>query len=475
LIGPDYARLWFGQAVSSLGDVVFGTTLMLWVGTELARGKAWAPAAVSGVLMAIGAAMLFVGPLAGVLVDRWDSRRTALGTEVVRGCLAGALTAVSFLPVHVLPTVVWLVVVYVAVFGLNVAGQFFQPARLTLIRDILTGEVDRARAAGIAQATSQTVTIIGPPLAAPLLFTVGVQWALLFNTLSYAVSYWALRSVPSRSEEPEPAGGSGAGAVAGAEASARSQKPRGGLFAEFAEGLRFFRGNRTLVTLLTVAVIGQCGIAPLDTLNVFFVTGNLHASTQLYGYLGMALGVGGLVGALGTGLMVRRFGARTVAWTGIVTMGVLLAGYSRLGSFWAALIVLFLLAIPMTMVNTAVAPLLMGAAPREFVGRTAAVFNPVNQLAGMGATIGAGWLLSSVLRHFDATVAGVRLGPVDLIFLVAGGLIICSGLYARTALRPETEPGQPGSGDAGLGEEGEQVERPAPAPAGQHPAVQVGE
>ena len=445
LINPDYARLWFGQAVSSLGDMVFITTLVLWVGTVLTRGHPWAPAAVSGVLVAIGVATLLFGPLAGVLVDRWDARRTALGTEVVRGILAGLLTAVVFVPVTDLPIGVWLVLIYVIVFGLNVASQFFQPARFTMIRDIVSGEVDRARAAGIAQATAQTVTIIGPPLAAPLLFTVGVQWALLFNALSYVVSFIAIRAVRSGSPETM---------------SDRGRREHAGLRAEFVAGLRFFRGNKTLVTLLSIAVISQCGIAPLDTLNVFFVTDNLNASTQLYGYMGMVLGVGGVLGALCSGRMVRWFGARNVTWAGIVLLGVLLIVYSRQTAFSAGLVVLFLLAIPMTMVNTAVAPLLLGAAPREYVGRTTAVFTPVNRLAGMLATVVAGWLLSSVLRDFDVSVAGVRLGPVDLIFLVAGGLIIISGLYARTALRRAVVA--PGS-------DAETTDRPVPDPAGGTP------
>jgi MFS family permease len=420
LINPEYARLLFGQAVSSLGDMVFSTTLVLWVGTVLAKGQPWAPAAVSGVLVAIGAAMLLVGPLAGVLVDRWDSRRTALGTEVVRGATVGLLTAVSFVPVRDLPIGVWLGLIYVVVFALNVTSQFFQPARLTLIRDIVTGDVDRARAAGIAQATSQTVTIIGPPLAAPLLFTVGVQWALLFNTLSYVVSFMALRRVPRTAPEVTPA---------------RPRPERPGVRAEFVAGLRFFRGSKILVTLLLVAVVAQLGVAPLDTLNVFFVSSNLHASAHLYGYLGMALGIGGVVGALCTGRLVRWFGTRTVTWAGIVVLGVLLVAYSRLTVFSLAVIVLFLLAIPLTAVNTTVAPLLLGAAPREFVGRTTAVFNPVNQLAGMLATVVASWLLSSVLHDVTITLPGIRLGPIDLIFLVSGALIITSGLYARTALR----------------------------------------
>ncbi|MDF9807434.1 MFS family permease [Streptomyces sp. HB372] len=108
LISPDFTRLWFGQAVSSIGDMVFSTTLMLWVATVLAKDESWAPAAVSGVLVAGGTAVLVVGPIAGVFVDRWDKIRTMLGTEVLRGGLVALLAAVSFLPADALPAGVWL-------------------------------------------------------------------------------------------------------------------------------------------------------------------------------------------------------------------------------------------------------------------------------------------------------------------------------------------------------------------------------
>lgn len=125
LINRDYTRLWFGQAVSSVGDAVFSTTLVLWVATVLAKDESWAPMAVSGVLMASSAAVLVIGPLAGVFVDRWDKVATLLRTEVVRGALVALLTVVSLLPTDALPKGVWLGVVYVTVLLLHAAGQFF--------------------------------------------------------------------------------------------------------------------------------------------------------------------------------------------------------------------------------------------------------------------------------------------------------------------------------------------------------------
>jgi MFS family permease len=437
LINRDYTRLWFGQAVSSVGDAVFSTTLVLWVATQLGKGKSWAPEAVSGVLLATSVAVLCVGPIAGVFVDRWDKRRTMLRTETLRGALVAALTLVSFLPTHALPIALWLALVYATVLVLNSASQFFSPARFTVIADLVTGEADRARAAGIAQATGETAWIVGPPLAAPLLFTVGLQWALLFNALSYAVSWAAIRSVRAGAAEAvEQTGLSSepAPAESAAPAGRTDDTEQTGLFKEFTAGLRYFGRSRFLVALLMLAVIGQFGIGALDTLNVFFTTRNLHASAHLYGYLGMAMGVGGITGALCGGRAVQWIGARRTTWVGLLVSGALLVAYARQTTFLGGVVLLYVFAVPLTMLNTAMSPLLIAAAPPAYRGRIVAVFYPVTQLASMLAAVLAGWLAGTVLRGVSFSVAGAHFGPLDTIFAFSGIVVVLSGLYARAAL-----------------------------------------
>src|SRR5205809_7051971 len=84
LVNRNFAKLWYGQAVSAIGDTVFGTTLVLWVSQVLVRGSAWAPAAVSGILVAAGAAVGLGGHVAGVFVDRWNRKLTMMRTEAIR-------------------------------------------------------------------------------------------------------------------------------------------------------------------------------------------------------------------------------------------------------------------------------------------------------------------------------------------------------------------------------------------------------
>jgi len=132
--------------------------------------------------------------------------------------------------------------------------------------------------------------------------------------------------------------------------------------------------------------------------------------------------------------MVRWIGARALTWSGLLAAGVLAASYALQRSFPVGLVILAIYAMPIAMLNTAVAPLLLDAAPREYLGRVMAVFTPINQLASMTAVVISGWLSSTVLRNFRASFAGVTLNSVSLIFIVAGGLIFVSGIRAFAAL-----------------------------------------
>jgi hypothetical protein len=87
VINRDFALVWLAQALSNLGDFVFTTTLVLWVGADLLPGSSLAPLAVSGLLVTTAVPNLLVAPWAGVLVDRLPKRGVMLFMDAVRACL----------------------------------------------------------------------------------------------------------------------------------------------------------------------------------------------------------------------------------------------------------------------------------------------------------------------------------------------------------------------------------------------------
>lgn len=432
LINRNYTYLFYGQLVSSLGDYVFDTTLSLWIATVLLAGKSYAPAAVSGVLVAVSAATFLVGPIAGVFVDRWDKRRTMLAADLIRASVIAVLIAVALLPRDALPVPVMLAAIYLVVFVNSAVSQFFGPSRMALIGRIVPGDEARAKAAGWSQAAMYGAAIVGPPLAAPLLFTFGDQWALVLDMLSFLASYLLVRRITV----PAPTA---------AEPAAPSPMGIGGVVADLRSGLRVVAGNRTVRTLIVAIVVLTLGTGALNALLVFFVPDNLHADSSWYGLLGMGEGIGGVVGSLVAGRFCRRFGDIRVLCTGLILVGAGVMVFARLGSLWPAVLTLALLGLPMGAVNVALSPILLRATPADYLGRTIAVINPSQQLASIVATLTAGWLASTVLHGFDATALGLHFGRIDLIFLVSGVLFVCTGAYTTWSLRdtagaPRREP-----------------------------------
>src|SRR5579872_5532288 len=89
-INRNFLFLWIGQTISLLGDTIFDLTLVVWVATTFIQ-YSWTPLAVSGILAFATLPIVVVGPLAGVLVDRWDKRQTMLWMDIRRFLLVMVL------------------------------------------------------------------------------------------------------------------------------------------------------------------------------------------------------------------------------------------------------------------------------------------------------------------------------------------------------------------------------------------------
>jgi MFS family permease len=416
-INRNFALLWSGQSISNVGDFVFDTTLILWIGTIIAGGQTWAPLAVSGVLVATAVPIFLIGPIVGVFVDRWNKRRTMLAMDASRAILIALLLLVAL---GTLPIFWQLGAIYAVVFLASACAQFFNPARFTLIGDIVE-EPYRARASGLGQTTMNLAKIIGPPIAAPLLFTIGVQWALIVNSLSFVVSFLAILAVhvPPSSQN--------------AEATQHES-----FFQEFSAGIRFFASNHVLVTVLISIILVVLGLGCIDALGVFFVTQNLHVSADLFGFMAAAVGAGAVVGAILASMFAQRLGEARTFWLGLIATGIVILLLARMTSFPLGVACFALAGLVIAPVNVAVGPLVLHATPREFVGRVIAVIDPLQALTSILSISLAGTLASTLLSGFHTTILNIAFGPIDTIFTGTGILTILGGLYAMRSLRGVT-------------------------------------
>ncbi|WP_236023182.1 MFS transporter [Dictyobacter formicarum] len=421
-INRNFGLLWFGQAISNLGDMIYLVTLSLWIATIIAENQPWAPAAVSGVMFVAALPTLLLGPVAGVFVDRWDKRLTMMRADMIRAVLIFLLiplTGLMPLPfvAEPLPAFWQIGAVYAVVLAASICSQFFSPARFTILSEIIP-ESQRAHASSMEQTSSSFVKIIGPFLAAPLLFVLGIQWALVANALSFVVSFVAILLVRIPVENQK----------------SHEERVSVGFLREFKEGMEFYRKSRLMFTLLVAVLIVTLGTGAFDALLVFFFQKNLHAPTSLFGTLPMAIGAGSVLGAILAGLLAKYLRFSVIMWLSLYIIGFLLILFALQNTLWLALVLLFLVGLPLGTLNTAFGPLLMETIPHEIMGRVMSVFSTSQTISSLISVSLAG-LLGTLLVGLHINVLGMAFGPYDTIYVGTGIFFILGAFYAMVNLR----------------------------------------
>ena len=422
LINRAFAHLWLGQAISLTGDLVLEITILLWISTDLLKGKGYAPAVTSGLLMIVSVTTVAVAPLAGVLVDRWhDKRLVMLRADLVRATMMGLLVGVAILPSDVLTTTEKLLALAVMVAITTASSQFFAPARFVVITDAVPPE-DRATAFAYAQASTALAMMLGPPLASFLVVYTSAGWAFAVNGMSFLASYVAIRTMhldPVASSDPD-----------------RSvRQPRRSIAAEFRDVLDLMRNNVFLATLLVVAALIAVGAGALTALDVYFVREDLGASASAVGLIVAAQGVGIITGGLAGSKLARLVGSLNVFVWSLILFGGSLVAYSRLTDLVPAIALAAVIGLALGVLNTVTFALIAKMVSREHLGRVTGILNPVNHLATVFAMVGSGLLVSTVFQSLDWRWGILHLRRIDTIYLASGVIATMAGIYAAIKLR----------------------------------------
>ena len=282
----DFRMLWLGQVVSQLGDWFDTIALFTLVLKLTGSGRA-----VGLVLVARFLPSVVLGPLSGVLADRFDRRHIMIASDVAR-----ALVVLGFLFVRS-PEHVWLV--YLLTVLQLAFSAFFEPARSAAL-PALVAERDLLTANSISSVTWSAMLTLGAAVGGPVTEWFGTDVAFVIDSLTYllsAVLVWCVR-LPKRPPRPKTP-------VTAAKALGVT---------DTLEGLRYvWRRPRVLALLLVKPAWGLGGgiltLLPVFGEKVFRLS--LHTAVG-----GAALGMSALYAARGVGtavgpLFTRRFYSET--------------------------------------------------------------------------------------------------------------------------------------------------------------------
>lgn len=184
-------RLLFpGRVLSLLGDGVVPAALVIAVTRVTAD--------VSALAFVLGCATvprLLLLPLGGVIADRFDARRVALTTDLVR-CVAQLAVGAELLGVLGGSPALLHIAVAEAVGG--AASAFAMPAQSPLVAGTVPASADgeaRRRANALMGMANSATRLCGPGLAAALIWAAGPGPAFVLDAASFAVSAALLAAV----------------------------------------------------------------------------------------------------------------------------------------------------------------------------------------------------------------------------------------------------------------------------------------
>jgi len=258
--------------------------------------------------------ILFLGPFAGVWVDRLNRHRVLIITQILSMLESFALAGLALTKIITVNEVIVLNLFQGAI------NAFDMPARQAFVIEMVEQQEDLGNAIALNSSLVNAARLIGPSVAGVLIALVGEGYCFLLDGFSYMAVIASLFAMvitvqPREHEHPS-------------------------VLSELSEGWSYVRGFRPIWwILLLLALISLVGM-PYTALMPIFAGRILHGGAHTLGFLMAAVGIGALFGA------VRLAARRTVRGLGRVIpmtaagFGASLIAFSASRMQWLSLLLL---------------------------------------------------------------------------------------------------------------------------------------
>ncbi len=278
---PRYFPLWLGQLVSSFGDTLHYIALVVLVFQLSGQGLA-----VAGLVATEIVPVLLLGPVAGVVVDRFSRKGILIGADLFRAALALTL---------LWPQGVWHA--YLVAAGLSAGSVFFNPT-VNAVIPVLTTPEQRLAANSVSWSTGRLVQIVAASIAGGVISLVGTGPAFGLNAASFAVSALLIATLAIPAHAGQIEGG--------------AKRGLGSLLADASAGLAYARRDFFVSRLLAVQSLASFAVGGTGAMLVVLSERHLHQPPEGFAWLIGAIGVGALLGPLIPNTFARDY--RNARW-----------------------------------------------------------------------------------------------------------------------------------------------------------------
>lgn len=416
LRNPNFLRFFLAQVVSSLGD---------WLGViaiAVLASSVGGNAAVGAVMTARVLPGFVVGPLAGVIADRFDRKRTMV--------IADAARALIIFSLPFFPHIVYLLVASVVLESLTLIWGPAKDASLPHV--VKPAELTRANSLSLiavygpwpfASLVYAFMSTLGRFLANHVPVLEGLQGspealALWLDSLTFVFSAVMIYSLTIPSSRRR------AGRLDLAE-----------VRRDLVEGLRFVRDHRQVRPWLIGIALTFTAAGGVFSLGIGFVSEVLGAGDRGFAFLIGFLGTGMIAGLLAVGLLARALHKDVLFSGSVLLLGASLIVLAALGSLSPAIPVVSALGFFGGIAYSTGYSLMHETTQDELRGRT---FSAAYTVIRIGTLVGLG-----VFPFLAGLVGSHRIGSYPLpgtrlTLWLAGLVVIGGGLQSVNAIRHRT-------------------------------------
>lgn len=312
---PNFGRLFAAQVSSMLGDQFYLVAMPFFV---LDRAGA---AGLGNVLLAFGLARLVSLPLGGSLADRFPRPRVILSAYLVKAAL---LAVLAIAQPHSLPVIMSLT----ASLGLTEGASL--PASMSILPSLVESD-DLPIANSLMSTATMTISLLGPAVAGAVVSVVGSGFALGVDAIIAVVAIAAICRVRLTR----------ASIVATTESVSRPTSIVG-----------LLRSNVILrFSVIVTGVIALTYAGVTEIALPIYTRQELGAGSQGYGLLLAGIGTGGVIGALGAGVLFARRRPAVIALSVGIFQGVVMALVPTGRLLWVSLAALVVVGATQTALN----------------------------------------------------------------------------------------------------------------------------
>jgi MFS family permease len=400
----DYRLLWLGQVNTSLG---------LWMDQVT---RSWLIYQLTGSALGLGLAtalrglpLLFFGIIAGAVADR-SGRKAQLIIAQTTNAVLNALLA-TLVVIHRLQP--WHI--YITGFLAGTVQAFQQPARQTLISDIV-GDEHLLNALALNSMALNSARTIGPALAGMLIAFLGPHGSYYTQAGIYLLAtLWTVQMVvPERQDEMK-------------------RSNREPFFRSIKTGLAFVVQDREIRTLMILAHGPLTLGMPYVSLLPIFAIDILHGGARLQGLLLTCVGLGSVIGALGVAASRRPYGYGGTVVAGGVAFGIMLFGFAASRGVILSALCALGIGLCLVIYQTQNQTLLQIMAPRHLRGRVMSVYLLNRGLVPLGTL-----LAGALAEHLGGPAALQIMSVLTLAVIGIAMLIHPQFLTFRAEFRQET-------------------------------------